>query len=106
MFCLQNHPKYAPIYLNLPSGNKHRFFSARPCGAGPCFYARAASKSGVFFDWSRLKGWTYKAEKRPWRSFSRDKRQEKLISNKSCDILFLNNANCKCKLDTRTVKIS
>lgn len=21
MFCLQNHPKYAPIYLNLPSGN-------------------------------------------------------------------------------------
>lgn len=22
MFCLQNHPKYAPIYLNLPSGNK------------------------------------------------------------------------------------
>ena len=24
MFCLQNHPKYAPIYLNLPSGNDFR----------------------------------------------------------------------------------
>lgn len=24
MFCLQNHPKYAPIYLNLPSGNKQK----------------------------------------------------------------------------------
>jgi hypothetical protein len=24
MFCLQNHPKYAPIYLNLPSGNNTR----------------------------------------------------------------------------------
>lgn len=24
MFCLQNHPKYAPIYLNLPNGNDFR----------------------------------------------------------------------------------
>lgn len=42
MFCLQNHPKYAPIYLNLPSGNnpapaKIRIGSMPPNGL--CFPA-------------------------------------------------------------------
>ena len=42
MFCLQNHPKYAPIYLNLPSGNNWKLNIRRAHAIGSCGFLCSA----------------------------------------------------------------
>ena len=47
MFCLQNHPKYAPIYLNLPSGNNWKSSIRRAHPIGPCGFLCSADYTRV-----------------------------------------------------------